>query len=190
MVKNYFKYKKIEYFLNAVHYFIYLEERWTNKKVERILFRFIYYIIKYIVPSKYKKRVFGHVLKNKNKSHDFIYGDYSGLSIGMTDYIFGYISSSYSGFFSLLLLGIGQRYLGHLTPTQAIILIAIPLAIGYIPIYKFVFRKDRYLKFYKDFEKNDLTWHKKWKRIIIAYCVGAILTDIIGFFIMAIIASA
>lgn len=108
----------------------------------------------------------------------------------MTDYIFGYISSSYSGFFSLLLLGIGQRYLGHLTPTQAIILIAIPLAIGYIPIYKFVFRKDRYLKFYKDFEKNDLTWHKKWKRIIIAYCVGAILTDIIGFFIMAIIASA
>lgn len=189
MVKNNFKYKKIEYFLNVVHYFIYLEERWTNKKIERIIFRFIYYIIKYTVPSKYKKRIYRHVLKNKNKSHDFIYGDNSGLSIGMTNYIFGYISSSYSGFFSLLLLGVGQRYLGHLTPIQAIILIAIPLAVGYIPLHKFVFRNDRYLIFYKEFEKNNLSWHKKWKRIIIAYSIGAILTDIIGFLIMVIIAS-
>ena len=181
--------KKIEYFLNIVHYGIYLEEKWTNKKVEKISFSFIYYIIKYIVPSKYKKKAYGRILKNKKKSQDFIYGKNSGLSIGMTDCIFGYISSSYSGFFSLIFLGIGQRYLGHLTPVQAIILIAFPLAIGYIPLHKFVFRKDRYLKFYKEFEKNDLSWHKKCKRITIAYCVGAILTDIIGFFIMALITS-
>ncbi len=50
----------------------------------------------------------------------------------------------------------------------------------YIPAYKAVFSKDKYLKYFKEFEKKDINWHRKWICITILFCIGAIIMTIIG----------
>ena len=56
----------------------------------------------------------------------------------------------------------------------------IPICISYIPAYKAVFSDDRYLQYFKQFEKEDEAWHKKWKRRTIAFCVGSVITTLLG----------
>ena len=63
------------------------------------------------------------------------------------------------------------------------LLIALPIGLGYIPAYKAVFSNDRYLKYFKQFEKEDNLWLKKWKRIMMVFCVGSIVAIILGIFV-------
>ena len=56
------------------------------------------------------------------------------------------------------------------------IMLLMPLVLCYIPAYKAVFLKDKYLQYFKQFEKEDEHWHKKWKRRTIdvhlgGYCI-------------------
>ena len=175
---------KFAYFLNAVHYFIYLEEIWSNKKIEKIILSFF----SILFSEKYMQKIND---RQKNKElKDFRYGNKWGLSIGVAHHWFGYFYSCYPGFFSWLLLGIASRVYGDEVKGMVVLLIfSFPVALGYIPAYRAVFSKDRYLKYFKQFEKENEQWHKKWKMITWAFCIGALITMAIGFFCMAIITS-
>ena len=175
---------KFAYFLNAVHYCIYLEEIWSNKKIEKIILSFF----SILFSEKYMQKIND---RQKNKElKDFRYGNKWGLSIGVAHHWFGFFYSGYPCFFSWLLLGIASRMYGdEMKGMVVMLIIAFPIALGYIPAYKAVFSKDRYLKYFKQFEKEDEQWHKKWKRITWVFCIGALITMAIGFFCMAIITS-
>ena len=175
---------RFEYFLNAVHYFIYLEEIWSNKKIEKIILSFF----SILFSEKYMQKIND---RQKNKElKDFRYGNKWGLSIGVAHYWFGYFYSCYPGFFSWLLLGIASRMYGdEMKGMVVMLIIAFPISLGYIPAYRAVFSKDHYLKYFKQFEKENEQWHKKWKMITWAFCIGALITIAIGFFCMAIITS-
>ena len=68
---------KFAYFLNAVHYFIYLEEIWSNKKIEKIILSFF----SILFSEKYMQKIND---RQKNKElKDFRYGNKWGLSIGV-----------------------------------------------------------------------------------------------------------
>ena len=129
--------------------------------------------------------------RQKNKElKDFRYGNKWGLSIGVAHHWFGFFYSGYPCFFSWLLLGIASRMYGdEMKGMVVMLIIAFPIALGYIPAYRAVFSKDHYLKYFKQFEKEDEQWHKKWKMITWAFCIGALITMAIGFFCMAIITS-
>mgnify|MGYP006963746760 FL=1 len=174
---------KFAYFLNAVHYFIYLEEIWSNKKIEKIILSFF----SILFSEKYMQKIND---RQKNKElKDFRYGNKWGLSIGVAHYWFGYFYSGYFMFLSFVLLGIPDGIFGGVNLIVATAIIALPIALGYIPAYRAVFSKDRYLNYFKQFEKEDEQWHKKWKMITWAFCIGALITMAIGFFCMAIITS-
>ena len=174
---------RFEYFLNAVHYFIYLEEIWSNKKIEKIILSFF----SILFSEKYMQKIND---RQKNKElKDFRYGNKWGLSIGVAHYWFGYFYSGYFMFLSFVLLGIPDGIFGGVNLIVATAIIALPIALGYIPAYRAVFSKDRYLKYFKQFEKENEQWHKKWKMITWAFCIGALITMAIGFFCMAIITS-
>ena len=64
------------------------------------------------------------------------------------------------------------------------LLIAIPIGICYIPAYKAVFSNDRYMKYFKKFEKKDEHWHKKWKWITFLFAIGGMVTTIMGVVVM------
>lgn len=66
-------------------------------------------------------------------------------------------------------------------------LIFSPIGVCYIPIYKALYSKDRYLKYFRKFEKEDVQWHRKWSRITTLFCVGAALMFIGGIVAMILI---
>lgn len=169
---------KFAYFLNAVHYFIYLEEIWSNKKIEKIILSFFSILFSEKCMQKINDR-------QKNKElKDFRYGNKWGLSIGVAHYWFGYFYSGYFMFLSFVLLGIPDGIFGGVNLIVATAIIALPIALGYIPAYRAVFSKDRYLNYFKQFEKEDEQWHKKWKMITWVFCIGSVVFTIGGIFAM------
>ena len=169
---------RFEYFLNAVHYFIYLEEIWSNKKIEKIILSFF----SILFSEKYMQKIND---RQKNKElKDFRYGNKWGLSIGVAHYWFGYFYSGYFMFLSFVLLGIPDGIFGGVNLIVATAIIALPIALGYIPAYRAVFSKDRYLNYFKQFEKEDEQWHKKWKMITWVFCIGSVVFTIGGIFAM------
>ena len=49
----------------------------------------------------------------------------------------------------------------------AMTIIALPIGLCYIPAYRAVFSKDRYLKYFKQFEKEDEQWHNFFSHVIV-----------------------
>ena len=91
----------------------------------------------------------------------------------------------------LPLLGIGPQVplwvslaLADWCVKVAIAIIALPVGLCYIPAYKAVLSNDRYLKYFKQFEKEDAKWHKKWKQITWGFCIGSVVFTIGGIFAM------
>ena len=69
---------------------------------------------------------------------------------------------------------------GDMHNITTLILLALPVVLGYIPAYKAVFTNDRYLKYFKQFEKEDERWHRKWKRITLVFEIGSIVSSFLG----------
>ena len=170
---------RFEYFLNAVHYCIYLEEIWSTKKFEGVILKVLHYLSRlFAFESFYKRKTDAY---NKNSElKEYMYGKNWGQSIGLAHHFFGYFYSGYPVFFSFVLGGFALKLFDSPSNIVKLVLLAIPIGLCYIPAYKAVFTNDRYLKYFKQFEKEDEQWHKKWKRITIAFCVGSVIVTLLG----------
>lgn len=134
--------KKFEYFLNAIHYCLDLEEIRSTRIIEKCV-------------------------------------------LGLFQYrLFGYLYSGYPAFLSFILVGFYFRSCEEMNYLVVLAIASIPIGICYIPAYKAVFTKDRYLKYFKQFKKEDEHWHRKWKRITITFCIGSILMTLLGILAM------
>lgn len=85
---------------------------------------------------------------------------------------------------AFILLGIPDGMFGGVNEIIAIAIIVLPVGLCYIPAYKAVLSNDRYLKYFKQFEKEDAKWHKKWKQITWGFCIGSVVFTIGGIFAM------
>ena len=178
--------ENFEYFLNAVHYMIYKEQVWSSKKIQKTVNYLISIIIKIPFIGKYKKENNEQELKELNK---FYYGKKSGLSISVAHHLFGTFYSCYPMLFSFILIGFIIRYCKEEQDIAILMASFIPIGICYIPAYKAVFAKDRYLKYFKQFEKQDEHWHKRWKRITLLFCIGSVLMFFVSLGVVTLILS-
>ena len=178
--------ENFEYFLNAVHYMIYKEQVWSSKKIQKTVNYLISIIIKIPFIGKYKKENNEQELKELNK---FYYGKKSGLSISVAHHLFGTFYSCYPMLFSFILIGFIIRYCKEEQDIAILMASFIPIGICYIPAYKAVFAKDRYLKYFKQFEKQDEHWHKRWKRITLLFCIGSVFMFFISLGVVTLILS-
>ncbi|MGP1548062.1 MAG: hypothetical protein ACTTIF_04235 [Prevotella sp.] len=154
------------------------------KKVDNGVLRIMYYLaVLFSFENFYNKKV--DERKRDKALWNYMYGKNVGVSIGLAHHWFGYSYSCYPGFFSWLLLGIASRVYGDEVKGMVVMLIfSFPVALGYIPAYRAVFSKDRYLNYFKQFEKENEQWHKKWKRITWVFCIGSVVFTIGGIFAM------
>ena len=181
-MKNY----RFEYFLNAIHYCIYKGEVWSNSIIEKQVYIVVGILSAiFCFKKKYEKRV--KELHNDKEVQEYFYGKKSGQAIGLAHHLFGFFYSAYPAFFSWIIVGIADSVYGELSKLYFVLLFGIPIGICFIPAYRAVFTDDKYLKYFKQFEKKDNIWHKKWKIITAVFCVGAIFISAIGFLCMAII---
>ena len=172
---------KFEYFLNAVPYCLWLRENKREYICGRIVETLLSPIPKLFFTKKYKKKYYEQYLPEANAKSDELFHDKkTGFNIGWAQRRFGYIYSFYPGFFSCILAAFGFKYFGYINYYVTLLWVAIPIILGYIPAYKAVFTNDRYLKYFKKFEKKDEAWHKKWKRRTTLFIIGGTTMVLLG----------
>lgn len=148
------------------------------------VFHFFYRCL--YMTEKYNDRI-RERYENDKEVQDYLYGEHNGLSIGLAHHIFGYIYSGYTCFFSFIILGLAQRYLGTCNDIIVIIIVGLPIGICYIPAYKALYTNNRYLSFFAKFKKRDDKWHNKWKKITIVFCIGDLIMMGLGILSMCLI---
>ncbi len=171
---------KWEYCLNAIYYCIWLMDIRFDNGVWRIMDRLIPPVSKYFFTKSFQKKWRERQRNNQKELYVFFYNRVNGYHIGWANYWFGYLYSSYPGVFSFIIVGIADKAIGALSMATFVIFFGTPIVLFYIPAYKAVFSKDKYLKYFKEFEKKDINWHRKWICITILFCIGAIIMTIIG----------
>lgn len=182
--------KRFEYFLNAILYCLWLREIDSDKFFEKIVYRLLSPIPKYLFTKKYRQKFYELQTKRKEEYNKLRYNKEFGFNIGWANHWFGYFYSCYPGYFVLVFLGLTLNHGIHFKGIVTIIVLAIPIGLFYIPAYKAVFSKDRYLRYFKKFEKEDAHWHKKWGRITTLFCIGAVAAALLGIVSMIAIAES
>lgn len=172
--------KKVKYFLNAIYYCI-----WRNyiklggivgKNIDKILSP----IPDYFFTKAYKKKYYEHLPNEKKKANFFFQNKKNGYYIGLANSLFGYLYSGYPCFISFVLVGFAIKKFNEYNHCLMVVLMAIPIGLAFIPAYISVFANDRYLKYFKQFEKEGKEWHRKWNRRTIAFFLGSLLAEILG----------
>ena len=140
--------KKFEYFLNAIHYCLYLEEKWSTRIIEKCVLRLFHGLSILFNFESFYQRKMEERLKNRDLQ-EFMYGKTWGESIGFANHWFGYIYSGYPGFLSFTLLGaVDEMCNHHLNAITVILILLIPIGLCYIPAYRAVFTKDQLIRIY------------------------------------------
>ena len=170
---------KFEYSLNAILYCLWLYEKKSGEIFDKIIDILFFPIYKYLFTKKFKKKFHEQMKKEKSAIDNFYNNAETGFYINWSIYSFGYFYSGYPASVPFLLIGFLVGKYDGLSDITTIIILAIPIALCYIPAYRAVFTKDRYLKYFKHFKKEDERWHKKWKRIALAFCIGSAAIDLL-----------
>lgn len=174
------KYSKYKYFFNAIHYSLWVNDIRIGKIIGRVVNVLLSHISKYLFLQEYIKNYNEKLEKEQEKTENVFYNKKTGYHIGWANHWFGYFYSGYSLFFSFILGGFSIREYNHLSIELKILIFAVPIGVLYIPAYKAIYAQNRYLKYFKKFEKEDEHWHKKWKWITFAFCIGSIIATFLG----------
>lgn len=175
---------KFGYFLNAVHYCMWLSEKRFGKFMEKMIDLLFAPIPKYLFTESFKEKYYKHLPTEMKTINKYLYGSEQGLSIVGANHKFSYFYSGYSIFLSFVIIGVTNRFYEDLHPLMDFSLIALSVMVFYIPAYSAVFFNDRYLKYFRQFEKKDERWHKKWRKITILFIIGSVVSTIMGFIAM------
>lgn len=171
---------KFAYFLNAVHYCIWLWDIKFQDMINGIVYAVISFISRYMFLGKWGERFNESQAQRKMEFEKIRYDMKNGIHIASAHHWFGYLYSCYPGFLSFVMFGYFFRCYGFINTGIKIFIIALPIGLFYIPVYQLVFSNDCYLRYFKKFEEEDEVWHSKWKRITMLFCVGGILITLLG----------
>ena len=176
------------YFLNAIHYSLWKAEMKFGYFMEKVVNGILSPILKYTFKEKYRKQYY-ECLQNNKKDIDNLFHDKKyGYHVGWANHWFGFFYSGYPLFLSFAFGGLLLRNMEYLNTIIKLAILVIPIGLCYIPAYKAVFAKDHYVGYFKQFEKMDKQWHRKWAWITLAFCLGSIVSTIIGILVMFTIA--
>lgn len=177
--------KKFEYYLNAIHYSLWLSEIRFQNRMNKIVDVLYSPIEKYLYTKKLKKKLEEQQAEIQEAQYNFFYNKKTGWNVAWAHHWFGYFYSGYASILSFVLLGMAFGIWGDdVNQIEMFVIVMLPIGLAYIPAYRAVFTNDRYLKYFRQFEKEDEQWHKKWKRRTIAFCVGSVAVIIGGIFAM------
>ncbi len=180
---------KLRYALNAVLYGLWNLEIRFDEVYQCFLFKLISIFAKLLSPKKYHKKISQRIIKCDEFISRGRHNPKSGYCIGWANSIFGLFYCSFPFFISCLIFGIIVKMLeGNVHPIIIAIVLIIPISALWYPAKKAVYDNNIYLEYFKIFEKEDESWHKKWKRIAIAFCIGGILCDIAGMYMFFVVA--
>lgn len=173
---------KFEYFLNAIHYCMWLIDIKLGNFDRRIVIRIRSFILKHLCTNERRRKYEEFMNKEQEKIDEFFYDQENGFHIEWANHWFGYFYCGYPSLLSFTMVGIADKLLGGINAFEFIIFYGIPIGLCYIPAYRAVFSKDKYLKYFKRFKKKDKRWHRKWECITFLFLIGSIAFILLGIF--------
>lgn len=181
---------KFEYFLNAVFYTIWRWERNMGKALDKYIYKFCHFLF-ITVPKPFITKRRYEILEeryrdNLKNQEGFFYNKKSGFHIESTKDTFRTISILYSGLFAFAFFGIGIRIQGKDFSLLMKFAAVLPPVVAYdLFLSKYVISNNRYLIYFRKFEKQDEQWLRKWKWITAAYYLGSLLSTGMGLLLLA-----
>ncbi len=170
--------KKFEYFLNAVHYCMWLREKRFGHFMEKLLCNVLLGLKKISIKS-FKKINTESQLTNRPEMNKIFYSNKKSFSTFWSNHWFMFFYCCYPGALSFFLAASAIKLYDGLN-LIAILLFIAPVEITFLFVNRAVFKNDIYLEYFKKFEKEDEHWHKKWSRITTAFCLGAVVMTVAG----------
>lgn len=167
---------KFEYFMNAVFYCIWRFQLRFSKFFEKIIYGFINFIGAIFLPSRLMQKVYDR----EEAAKEEIYGDKYGFCINKSVYNMTGLSTGYFGIITFCLFGIGLKIDENMSDSIAMLIIVLSIIPGSKLAEWTVFENKRYLRYFPEFKQNDAAWHRKWNRISILFCIGSVLSTILG----------
>lgn len=172
--------EKFEYTLNAIHYSLWLLDIKLGDSIRKVTRLMLLPIPKLFFTDNFRKKYYANLQEGRKQLEKFYYDKRNGAHICSAHHSFGFFYSGYPACLMFMLWRIADGIFGGLSSLTLILIGAIPIGIAYVPAYKAVFSNDRYLQYFKLFEKEDEQWHKKWKRRAIAFCIGGTIVSLVG----------
>lgn len=174
---------KFKYFLNAVFYCVYNKITTFDSYLSKIIYAILSPIAKYLYPKKFRDTFF-RLKAGKDKDFNSFRINHN---INTAKDIIWILFICYMFFFSSVLYALVTLFYHNTNQFIRLLIISIPILLGYMPIEKSIFPHNQYLYFFNQFEKNDSTWHRKWNRITTLIFCGGLIMFILGFVAMNII---
>ena len=171
---------RFEYSLNAVHYCIWRGDIRVRLFFDKIMGGFLLVFATIFLSKKYKARLYAHVANHEKETHDYFYNKKTGFHIRWASYRAISFYLCYVACIAFLLEGILYKTVGLISSSLFGMVLITPIWLCYMPANEAIFADDRYLKYFKEFEKMDKSWHRKWVMITWAFCVGGILAFVVG----------
>lgn len=178
------KREKIEYLMNVA---LYCWAIWISKvdiAIRRGMFLFIRFLVLVFLPKRYVKKYYRRYLTGRELMEPYFTDVKDGWVISTAKDI---LISMYLGYLALPFFTLmGIMFFLLLWLLNGIVKIFILLPIGlliFIVSWKFFKYYDTnlaYIPYFKEFEKKDEGWLKKWKRKTILLYVGSIIFFLLG----------
>ncbi len=167
------------YFLNAIHYCLWIGDIKISNHLQKIVFSILSPIPKLFFTREYREKFYARQATALREYQNSMFNKNNGTHIIEANRFFSFIYCGYPSIISFTITGFFiPRFLHN--PLVFISIYGIVEILCYIPAYKAVFSHNRYLEYFSKFEKEDAAWHKKWKRRTIAFCFGSMLSFILG----------
>lgn len=173
---------RLSYYLNVLHYIIWISCANFFMKGRQLLHYTLDSFIALLMPPEMKTKF----LNRQKHGMEITAKDLKDYKNGVLGTLFVRL---YIFFYSLFVLPsyfIVYTPLVILTGSLSVSIISGIVSFGlcFIPLFKNVFWNDRYVKYFKDFLKNDEKWHKKWRWLTLLFCLISLGMAAIGVVLM------
>lgn len=134
-------------------------------------------IVKYLFSSAYRDKFYSRQATNLKEWDDYSNNPKGGWNFIIAHNLFDFLFACYPGLLSFILAALAIRIFDDFN-FLTILAFILPVACAFIFADRAILKKDRYLEYFKIFEKEDEQWHRKWSRITTVFCIGAVVMTI------------
>lgn len=183
----YLKKNSVEYFFNAVLYWRWYFELSKGRQIRDILNSFVYVISRLFLSKANYEKVIARTKKNESNLNDFFFDIKHGNSIEQAHRFLSFYMALYAIGLTCIAIVIFFKYFGFNDKFWVFyIILAILLYPVYFYVHSLTISQDKYLIYFKQFDKEDERWKSKWIFITILFFGGGVGTLCIGIFVVGI----
>lgn len=159
--------------------------------MDRILMHWILclvlFLFKYVLSFERFEKLKVYFVNNIKKSSRFLFDCETGLDTSFGRDSFRFIIWCYSMLFAFIFMGLLVRISDDFPKWSMIVVLIVMVALSSVLSNSTVFAKQRYVEYFKQFKKNDNSWHCRWGIITAIFYIGGILSAFAGIYFFSVI---